>query len=312
MDEQATSILIEKPERITGFDVGLAGRLRDAVAGGKTALVEIAGRDSVAAGVLAASSFDFLVPTVVYSGTGYGDWEVMLDNAGYLADLLEHRDDVRVIRETVLLGSPRWWHAAGGRFATVLWDRYGFLTTCVACHMYFHAARVPFAREIGAEAVVAGERLLHQDRRKVNQVGPALGSYSMVLNRAGVDLMLPLKDVRDGSLVEELVGPWPESSRQLTCVLESNYRDSSGEFEVPEESLRAYLEQFLEPFSSKILAEYGEGVTPRYMKIAEDVLSASTDNHGYDREPGRSASAGRPAGAYPGSTPRDPGAPGAH
>ena len=273
MDERTTSILLARPERITGFDVELAGRLRAVVDGGNAALVEIAGRDSVAAGVLAASSdYDVLVPTVVYTGTEYGDWNVVLENARLLVDRLKHLDDVEVTPEPVFLGSPRWWHAVGGRFAGVLRKRYGFSTTCIACHMYFHAARVPFAHEIGARAVVAGERLFHENRRKLNQVAPALDSYSEVLREAGVKLVLPLKDTGDGSYIEELVGPWPESTRQLNCVLEANYRDLSGEFEVPGDTVCAYLEEFLEPVFSRLISEFGDGRTPDYLAVVEDVL----------------------------------------
>ena len=275
MDERTTEILLLKPERITGFDDRLTARLRSRIGSGDAALVEIAGRDSVAAAVLAAlsGSYDVLVPTVVYTGTEYGDWNVLLENASLLGNRLKHWDDVEVTPETVFLGSPRWWHATGGRFAGVLEERYGFFTTCVACHMYFHTARVPFAREVGATAVVAGERLLHGGRRKLNQVGAALGSYTAVLEEAGIKLDLPLKETEDGSYIEELVGPWRESDKQMRCVLESNYRGLSGEFEVPDSALEAYLEGFLEPASRLILASFDSGESaPDYLATVEGVL----------------------------------------
>jgi len=273
MDERTKGILLAKPERIIGFDDSLTARLRSRVGSGNAALVEIAGRDSVAAAVLAASSsYDILIPTVVYTGTEYGNWEVVLENTRLLRDLLRDREGVVEVEEPVLLGSPRWWHAAGGRFARVLEERYRFSTTCVACHMYFHAARVPFAREIGATAVVAGERLVHGKRLKLNQVGAALDSYIAVLERAGVVLDLPLKDTEDSSHVEELVGPWGESEKQMRCVLESNYRDMSGEFGVTENELDAYLEEFLEPVFSRVLSEFNDGGTPDYLAVVEDIL----------------------------------------
>ena len=273
MDERTRGILLAKPERIIGFDDDLTARLRARVGSGNAALVEIAGRDSVAAGVLAASSsYDILIPTVVYTGTEYGNWEVVLENTRLLGDLLRDRAGVDVVEEPVLLGSPRWWHAAGGRFAGVLEERYRFSTTCVACHMYFHAARVPFAREVGAAAVVAGERLLHGKRLKLNQVGAALDSYIAVLEMAGIELDLPLKETEDGSHIEELVGPWRESENQMRCVLESNYRDLSGKFGVPENDLSAYLEEFLEPVFSRVLLEFNDGGTPDYLAIVDDVL----------------------------------------
>ena len=273
MDERTRGILLAKPERIIGFDDGLTARLRSRVGSGNAALVEIAGRDSVAAGMLAASSsYDILIPTVVYTGTEYGNWEVVLENTRLLGDLLRDREGVDVVEEPVLLGSPRWWHAVGGRFAGVLEERYRFSTTCVACHMYLHAARVPFAREVGATAVVAGERLAHGRRLKLNQVGATLDSYVAVLEGAGVALDLPLKETEDGSHIQELVGPWRESEKQMRCVLESNYRDLSGEIGVPENDLNAYLEEFLEPVFSRVLLEFNNGGTPDYLALVDDVL----------------------------------------
>jgi hypothetical protein len=98
-EKEARQIVFSKPERIAGFDPGLTARLRRDTANGKVALVEIAGRDSVAAGVKAASSgsYDFLVPTIVYTGTEYGDWSNVLSNARALAGRFQGGAGPRVL-----------------------------------------------------------------------------------------------------------------------------------------------------------------------------------------------------------------------
>ena len=233
MDRETLDVLLSKPERIAAFDARLVDRLRALIGTGSAALVEVAGRDSVAAAIAAARSgaYDILVPTVVYTGTEFGDWEVVLENARSLHSRLGDMDSIRITEGPVILGSPRWWHVSAGRYSGALLKRYGFSPTCIACHMYLHAARLPFALEVGARSIVSGERLRHDDRVKLNQLGAVLDSYSTVIEAEGLTLDLPLEEVSDGALVEDLVGQWPESERQMSCVLESNYRDAEGDRE---------------------------------------------------------------------------------
>jgi len=280
IERDALDILIERPERIAGFDLALAAGLRAAIGSGRPAFVEVAGRDSIAAALAAARSgaYDVLIPTIVYTGTEYGDWDVVLDSARSLVSRLSGITSLKVIEEPVLLGSPLWWHAAAGRFAGELTRKYGFSATCIACHMYLHAARVPFARELGVSSLVAGERLLHDGRVKLSQLKPALDAYSAVLRGQGSALDLPLEDISDGSLVEELAGPWPESTRQISCVLESNYRDPQGGVSYDEELLQGYLREFLVPFTERVLEGLSEGSGPLdYVGIAARTLDERSE-----------------------------------
>jgi hypothetical protein len=238
--------------------------------------VEVAGRDSIAAGIAAARSgaYRTLVPTVVYTGTEFGDWEVVWENARSLQERLGDMDSVQVAEEPVLLGSPRWWHACAGRYGTVFFNRYGFDPTCIACHMYLHAARVPLALEVGAASVISGERLRHDDRVKLNQLGAALDAYSAVLKAEGITLDLPLRDVGNSSLIEDLVGRWPESGRQMSCVLESNYRSADGGVEYDPNAVDEYLREFLVPFTKHVLEQFTRGGTPPdYPGIASRLLA---------------------------------------
>lgn len=274
-ENEARQIAFSKPERIAGFDRGLTVRLRRDTANGKVALVEIAGRDSVAAGVKAASSgtYDFLVPTIVYTGTEYGDWSNVLSNARALAGRFQGGAGPRVL-ETVVLGSPSWWHATAGRFSSQLFNLYGFSPTCIACHMYLHAARVPFARESGARAIVSGERLSHDGRLKLNQLEPALRAYQEALAENGIELDFPIAGIREELHIEKVLGEgWEESARQLRCVLEGNYRDLQGDVIVRDEDLAAYIDEFLVPVTSETLSSLAAGSAPDYLDITRTVIS---------------------------------------
>ncbi len=237
--------------------------MRASIGNRSAALVEIAGRDSVAAAVSATGSgaYSVLVPTIVYTGTEFGDWEVVLESARSLSGRLADLASVQVIGEPVLLGSPGWWHASAGRYRGELTRRYGFDPTCIACHMYLHAARAPLAREVGARAIIAGERLLHGGRVKLNQLGGVLDGYAAMLADEGLELDLPLRELDEGRRIEALVGEWPESERQMSCALESNYRDADGNVTFAEGSVESYLHEFLLPFTRRVLAEFRLGAS---------------------------------------------------
>lgn len=215
-----------------------------------------------------------LIPSVVYTGTEYGDREAVMANARALSGNATSEGRAAVL-ETVVLGSPAWWNASASRYSSELFLRYGFSATCVACHMYLHAARVPLARNVGAAAIISGERLSHDGRMKINQLEPALAAYREVLEGEGLELALPLERVAAGSEIDGIVGPgWPESGRQMGCVLAGNYRDTSGGIIAREESLSAYLGEFLVPFTRRVLLSFREAPgPPDYHAIAGQVIS---------------------------------------
>lgn len=275
IDSESARILLAKPERIATFEPRFIERLSTAIGDRKSALVEIAGRDSIAAGIVAGRSgdYDALVPAIVYTGTLHGNWELALGNARALAAGLTDHGDVKVL-EPVVLGSPRWWHASAGRYSGELARIFGFSATCVACHMYFHAAKVPLAHALGTGGIIAGERLSHDGRLKLNQLEPSLAAYSSVLESRGVELVMPLRDVSEGKHIEEIVGPWSESAHQLMCVMEGNYRDAGDEMAFDAGALDDYLERYLVPFTRLVLDSFDEDETePDYLSIATEVTS---------------------------------------
>jgi hypothetical protein len=79
MDSRISEIVRNKPELITAFprwmlSEALENELKETEG---LAIVEIAGRDSIAAALEAASKRDFkaFLPTIAYTGTEFGDWE---------------------------------------------------------------------------------------------------------------------------------------------------------------------------------------------------------------------------------------------
>ena len=239
----------------------------------RLAIVEIAGRDSVAAAVKSVEEEGFtdLLPTYVYTGTEYGSWE----SVKRAVDRLTSRLPQVQMHDLVVLGSPGFWHALNGRFISELRSRYGFCTPCVGCHLYLHTIRIPLSTMLGEAPIIVGEREKHDGTIKVNQVSEALDVYQNIANDFGVRLLLPLRHVVEGARITEILGlEWHAGKDQLGCVLSGNYRGLDGSTEATALQVQKYLEEFAEPCANKIIESYVARDIPDHLEIAAQVLNA--------------------------------------
>ncbi len=235
------------------------------------AIVEMAGRDSVAAAIQAAEEGKFtdFIPTYAWTGTEFGEWQSVLKAVERLAERLP---GIRV-HKLVVLGSPRFWQALNGRYLFELLSRYRFFSPCIGCHFYLHAVRIPLALLLGKAPVIAGERESHDGAVKVNQTAAALDGYEALFADFEVPLILPLRRIERGKEVEEILGcSWEEGKEQLGCVLSGNYRTLDGNVEIPEAQIRAYAEDFALPVSREIIRAYAKGTIPDHLQTAANLL----------------------------------------
>lgn len=257
--------MFHQPDRVTGFD-----RVEPLGEGG--VLAEIAGRDSVGAVVALAreGGLSRVLPTIAYTGTEYGDLESLHSNVDGLRRLL--RPLGVELSEPAVVGSPLWWSAVVGRVNSILARRYGPWHICIGCHMYLHAVRVPLAWKAGARRLVCGERLGHAGKTKINQTRQAAEAYRSLLGDWGIELEMPLLEVDDEEAIIALTGSWGEGGRQPGCVLSGNYRELRGDPVYEEEKVRAYLEEYAIPVTSRILAAIKEKGRADYGAIVREVL----------------------------------------
>ncbi len=219
------------------------------------AIVEIAGKDSIAAAVAGGISgrFSALLPTVAYTGTQYGDWEAPFRAVEELGKRLPA--SVRLY-PPVVVGSPELWRDLCGKGLYRWQQRYGFASPCTACHLYFHLIRIPLARHLGSSVIIGGERNSHDGRVKLSQVDISLDIFRDFLARYGVELLLPLQKIQDSREVDALLGgSYPQGSDQLRCVLSGNYAGEEGEVFFQEEAVRAFLEEYALPRGERWLGE---------------------------------------------------------
>jgi hypothetical protein len=236
-------------------------------------IAAIAGRDSVAACVAACreEGFSAVLPTVVLTGTEYGDPDAPLAAVQLLRELLEDEADVL---DPMRFGSPGLWAALNGRFAAEVAARFRVSSPCLACHLYVHLARVPLSWSLGSVSVVTGERDTHDGRAKMSQTKASIDAEIRVLAHAGVELLTPVRD-RPGAEIDVLVGGrWAEQGDRWCCVHSGNYVRLDGSVEFDSVGYLRYVSEFLEPCGIAVVDAWrtGDAPIPDYETIVRKVL----------------------------------------
>lgn len=241
------------------------------------AIGEVAGRDSAAAIIKAApyDSIEAILPTLVYTGTEYGNWATTYENVDYIGDLVK-RNYGKKFYEPVLLGDAELWWALNGRFLSSLVERFGFYSPCIGCHLYMHLVRIPLARELGCTKIISGERTKHDRKIKINQTDIALDAYKEVLDFAGVELILPVREIFSGKEIDALVGGnWNEGQKQLQCVLKGNYKCTDDRVLYDERKAKKFLDSYIVPVGKKMVEAWNEKAKVDYISIVRSVLENS-------------------------------------
>ena len=272
-DPRLKELYLNKPECVITLPEWLlpSKKIKEYRAMSRLAIVEIAGRDSVAAAVKSVEeeSFTDLLPTYVYTGTEHGPW-ASIDQA--VERLTVRLPEVR-IHSLVVLGSPGFWQALCGRFTSELISRYGFYTPCIGCHLYLHSIRIPFALTLGKVPIISGEREWHDGAMKVNQISEALDIYKKIARDFGIRLLFPVRSITKGDRIEKILGfEWKEGKEQLDCVLSGNYRAIEGSVNFTPLQVKTYLENFALPCATKVIESYAADHIPNHLEIAAQVM----------------------------------------
>lgn len=216
------------------------------------AIVEIAGRDSVAAAVAAVREHGFrtLVPTIAFTGTETGDRQAPMRAVGILKGLLGDRVHVH---EPLALSDPALWSAMNARPAAETQQRFGVYSPCLACHLYLHLLRVPLAWSNENAPVIAGERDTHDGRIKLSQTPASIAATERVFAHAGLQLLEPVRAMNSEQIAELVDGTWDEDAEQLGCQLTGNYVNFDGSVTYDEAGYERYLAEFFEPVGHAVI-----------------------------------------------------------
>jgi hypothetical protein len=247
MDARIFEIVRNKPELITTFprwmlSEALEKELRDTDG---LAIIEIAGRDSIAAAMEAASKRDFkaFLPTIAYTGTEFGDWETPFKKTDVLRKELSRKGFT--VFDPLVVGAPRLWWRLCGRYTSDLFKAFGFYSPCVGCHLYLHALRIPLAKKLKCKVIIGGERESHEGKIKINQISVALDAYVSFAKTFGIELFLPLRKIAGNEDIETIIDrPWDEGAEQLECVLSKNYVGREGDVVYSESAIKRFFSEF--------------------------------------------------------------------
>lgn len=252
-------LISSKPELVTEFPEWMLSKetKTELLNTDGLAIVEIAGRDSFAAILEALKLRDIkaYLPTIAYTGTQFGDWETPFNKAHQLKAKLS-QTGVRVF-DPLLIGDPTFWRLLCGRYAAHVSKQTGFHSSCLGCHLYFHGIRIPLAKMLNCNLIVAGERESHEGKVKINQLPIALDTYISFVKKFDIELLLPLRRISSNKEIEAILGEdWEEGTQQLQCVLSGNYQDPNGDPVYPEESIKLFYEDYALKLAEGIIQKY--------------------------------------------------------
>lgn len=220
-----------------------------------TVIGEFSGRDSVAAimKALQRDDINFILPIATFSGTEYGDYDVIYENYLKLKEVIEKEyGSTKTLYPLIEYNREDLWSLVNGRYITELVDKFNFYNPCIGCHLYFHLTKIPFAKNL-SKKIISGERESHAGKIKVNQLHVSLEFYKETLSELGYELLMPIQYVTDNKEIENLIKwDWEEGKDHPKCVLSGNYRDSSGKAKFDEDDMKAYFENYLGPVGSLI------------------------------------------------------------
>jgi hypothetical protein len=239
-----------------------------------TLIGEFSGRDSVAAilKALEDDAVNYILPVATFAGTEYGDYDEIYENYLKLNQRVKERYGYgKVIYPLLEYNREDLWHLMNGRTMAKIYEKYQFISPCIACHLYFHLTKLRFAKALSGK-IITGERESHDGKIKVNQHPYALDAYQAVINHFDVELISPLRHIKDGDVVEEIIGfQWEEGENHPQCVLSGNYRDLEGHAMFEEELLQEYLEHYLKPVGL-LIGDYLINETLTITQLKDEVL----------------------------------------
>src|SRR5208283_4479681 len=84
-------------------------------------------------------------------------------------------------------------------------QKYGFYSPCIACHLVLHLVRIKIALELKAKNVISGEMELHSGREKINQLDFVLDFYNALYDKSGITHHLPLRYVKGHEEIDAVI-----------------------------------------------------------------------------------------------------------
>ncbi len=229
----------------------------------KLAVADITGRYSWSALMrnLAAARPNAVLPSIVYTGTEYGNWGMLDKQVRVLKKKIEKELNMYVTAP-VVLGAPRFWNALNGAASRNGHKRFGSINACCGCMLYACAVLVPLCKTVQADMVVS-DRGLPAGRCSGVDPGLVMKYCGVLLSSFGISLKdtlhntVPAPDARP---VEQI----------MYCVLEQNGDNAM----LDTKKAADYFELFAIPAVAKIIGRKLAGDDVDYEKIVAETYTA--------------------------------------
>jgi hypothetical protein len=237
----------------------------------RLAVGEICGIESipVVQSVLERTSIDAFLPTIVYTGTEYGNWHVLLAKLSSLKKVVEKSLRIYCL-DPVILGAPSFWWALNGRFLCELKKRFNFYSPCLGCRLYSLAVRVPFCKQIGCMMVISGIISRRSEEYAINPSEEVMHYCKTLLSSFGINL---IKSEDEKNSIEQVMASVSSDISNIcsSCIFKDNYQMLSSFLrELPDN--KKYFEQFAIPAAAKIISRALAGKKNNYLHEVRDTL----------------------------------------
>ncbi len=214
---------------------------------------EVAGKDSIAAIIQAIRDYD------IRNLLGIG-----IFHRSFLGNILEPNEHFEYVNELI---SQEKYDSTNFLYLNVsnLFDRliirnmaivqkyFGYYSPCPPCHLFFHMMRIPIANYYGITKIITGERELHGDRKKLNQIPEVLSLFKDLLEKEGIELIQPIRKIKNDDEIYEILGKSWKSADPLKCSFSKSYYDESGEIPFEIKKILKSLKDFYYPLFSSVV-----------------------------------------------------------
>jgi hypothetical protein len=209
-------------------------------------IADIAGKDSIAAliRVLDENLSAVIIPSVIDLACEYGDKNQYYKVLSNLND--KFNKERRRILPGIISYANDFWSALAGGYVQEPIKLYGFYSPCIACHLVMHIIRIKIATYLGLQNVISGERELHANKEKINQLAFVIDFYNSLYAAMGVKHHLPLRYVIDNDEINKVIDINDVIYNQLNCLFTGNYyQKGTSVFAMDIGCVREYLDSYL-------------------------------------------------------------------
>jgi hypothetical protein len=219
--------------------------------------------------ILSKKRPDAFLPTLTYTGAGYGSIKVIGEKLKAMKKIVEKKMRIYFI-EPLIFGSPDFWRALNIRFSHEIKSRFGFISPCYGCRLYSFAVRVPLCKSLNVKTIIPEDIFTSNSNSKIFNSKEAVKYYRLLMSNFGIDLWydnVSFEETRNTFKAEENTN----TSRNKYCLFDENYFQMDGSF-IPSNSLKDFFEKFALPAAAKIISKKLSGAKLDYDSEVKDTL----------------------------------------